>query len=131
MTATKPAAVRAMAKINRQSSGSNHTPPLTFHYNIAWSLWRLKIQTKRVSPHVLRHTMAMSLLQDGVDRSAIALWLGHESMDTTQIYLHASLELKEQALAKTKPINCFFATLPPSRQTARLPPGPLIILSRK
>lgn len=63
------------------------------------------LKTKRVSPHVLRHTTAMSLLQGGVDRSVIALWLGHESMDTTQIYLHANLELKEQALAKTQPIN--------------------------
>ena len=63
------------------------------------------LKAKRVSPHILRHTTAMSLLQGGVDRSVIALWLGHESMDTTQIYLHANLELKEQALAKTKPIN--------------------------
>jgi site-specific recombinase XerD len=47
----------------------------------------------------------MSLLQHGVDRSVIALWLGHESMDTTQIYLHANLELKEQALAKTEPFK--------------------------
>jgi integrase/recombinase XerD len=65
----------------------------------------LSLKNKRVSPHVLRHTTAMSLLQGGVDRSVIALWLGHESMDTTQIYLHANLELKEQALAKTRPIN--------------------------
>ena len=47
----------------------------------------------------------MNLLQHGVDRSVIALWLGHESMDTTQIYLHASLELKEKALAKTVPFQ--------------------------
>jgi len=60
---------------------------------------------KRVSPHVLRHSTAMNLLQNGVDRSVIALWLGHESMDTTQVYLHANLELKEQALAKTEPLN--------------------------
>jgi len=45
----------------------------------------------------------MDLLQNGVDRSVIALWLGHESMDATQIYLHANLELKEKALAKTEP----------------------------
>jgi site-specific recombinase XerD len=60
------------------------------------------LKNKRVSPHVLRHTTAMDLLQSGVDRSVIALWLGHERLDTTQIYLHASLELKEKALAKTK-----------------------------
>jgi integrase len=47
----------------------------------------------------------MELLQSGVDRSVIALWLGHESMETTQIYLHADLELKEQALAKTSPFG--------------------------
>ena len=61
------------------------------------------LKTKRVSPHVLRHSTAMDLLQHGVDRSVIALWLGHESMDTTQVYLHANLQLKEQALAKTVP----------------------------
>ena len=63
------------------------------------------LKAKRVSPHVLRHSTAMSLLQSGVDRSVIALWLGHESMDTTQIYLHANLELKEKALAKTEPFQ--------------------------
>ena len=63
------------------------------------------LKTKRVSPHVLRHTLAMELLQSGVDRSVIALWLGHESMETVQVYLHASIELKEQALAKTMPLK--------------------------
>jgi integrase/recombinase XerD len=63
------------------------------------------LKTKRVSPHVLRHSTAMNLLQHGVDRSVIALWLGHESMDTMQIYLHADLELKEKALAKTEPFR--------------------------
>jgi len=63
------------------------------------------LKSKRVSPHVLRHTLAMDLLEHGVDRSVIALWLGHEKMETTQIYLHASLSLKEKALAKTKPYN--------------------------
>lgn len=63
------------------------------------------LQRKRVSPHVLRHTTAMDLLQHGIDRSVIALWLGHESMDSTQAYLHADLQLKEQALAKTQPFN--------------------------
>lgn len=60
---------------------------------------------KRVTPHVLRHTAAMELLQAGVDRSMIALWLGHESVETTQIYLDANLTLKEEILAKTNPIN--------------------------
>lgn len=55
-----------------------------------------------MTPHVLRHTLAMDLLQNGIDRSIIALWLGHESVETTQIYLHANLQIKEQALAKAK-----------------------------
>ena len=63
------------------------------------------LKQKRVSPHVLRHTAAMDLLQHGVDRSVIALWLGHESIETTQMYLHANLELKEAALARTAPLN--------------------------
>ena len=61
------------------------------------------LQRKRVTVHCLRHTMAMDLLQAGVDRSVIALWLGHESVETTQIYLEATLAMKEQALAKTTP----------------------------
>jgi site-specific recombinase XerD len=61
------------------------------------------LQGKRVTPHVLRHSAAMALLHSGIDSAVIALWLGHESMDTTQIYLHASLELKQQALDKTTP----------------------------
>ncbi len=55
---------------------------------------------KRVSPHVLRHSTAMELLHHGVDQSVIALWLGHESVETTQIYMHADLRLKERALAR-------------------------------
>jgi integrase/recombinase XerD len=60
---------------------------------------------KRVTPHVLRHTAAMDLLQNGADRSTIALFLGHESIETTTIYLHVDPTLKEQALAKTVPTN--------------------------
>lgn len=58
---------------------------------------------RRITPHTLRHTAAMDLLLNGVDRSVIALWLGHESVETTQIYLHADLRLKERALACTTP----------------------------
>jgi site-specific recombinase XerD len=58
---------------------------------------------RQITPHTLRHTAAMQLLQKGVDRSVIALWLGHESIETTQIYLHADLRLKEKALARTAP----------------------------
>ncbi|MEX1157028.1 MAG: tyrosine-type recombinase/integrase [Chloroflexota bacterium] len=61
------------------------------------------LRTKRISPHVLRHTAAMRLLGAGVDTSVIALWLGHERIDTTQIYLHADLAIKERAIARTAP----------------------------
>ena len=59
------------------------------------------LKKKRGTPHVMRHTLAMTLLQAGIDRSVIALWLGHESVETTQIYLDADLALKEKILAKT------------------------------
>jgi integrase/recombinase XerD len=58
---------------------------------------------KYISMHVLRHSMAMDLLQHGVDRAVIALWLGHESVETTQMYFHADMVMKEEALAKTAP----------------------------
>jgi site-specific recombinase XerD len=60
---------------------------------------------KHISPHVLRHTTAMELMQAGVDRTLIALWLGHESVETTQIYLDANLTIKEEALSRITPIN--------------------------
>jgi integrase/recombinase XerD len=60
---------------------------------------------KKISPHVLRHSTAMRLLHAGVDTTVIALWLGHESVATTQIYVHADLALKERALARTTPID--------------------------
>ena len=68
------------------------------------------LKKKRVSPHVLRHTAAMQLLQNGVDRTVIALWLGHESVETTQMYIHADIQLKEKAMARTAPV-----TVPPGR----------------
>ena len=58
---------------------------------------------KRITPHVLRHTTAVHLLEAGVDRAVIALWLGHEGVETTQIYLDADLAMKERALARTAP----------------------------
>jgi site-specific recombinase XerD len=61
------------------------------------------IATKRVTPHVLRHTTAMDLLQAGVEQALIALWLGHESIETTQKYLDANLAVKELVLARTTP----------------------------
>jgi integrase/recombinase XerD len=61
------------------------------------------LRSKHVTAHVLRQTTAMELLQAGVDRSVIALWLGHESVETTQIYLDANLEMKQAALDKVEP----------------------------
>jgi site-specific recombinase XerD len=58
------------------------------------------LANKRVTPHVLRHSTAMDLLHHGVDQAVIALWLGHESVQTTQIYVHADMRLKEKALAR-------------------------------
>jgi site-specific recombinase XerD len=60
---------------------------------------------KHVSSHVLRHSTAMALLQAGVDIAVIALWLGHESIETTNKYLHADLSIKEKALAKLQPMG--------------------------
>src|SRR6478609_727310 len=58
---------------------------------------------KTITPHTLRHTTAMTLLHSGVDITVIAMWLGHESTDATQIYLHADMSIKERALARTAP----------------------------
>jgi integrase/recombinase XerD len=63
------------------------------------------LKNKRISPHVLRHSAAMELFQNGVDLTVIALWLGHESVETTQVYLHADMRQKENALAKTTPTD--------------------------
>ncbi|MQA89821.1 MAG: tyrosine-type recombinase/integrase, partial [Gemmatimonas sp.] len=63
------------------------------------------LREKRVTPHVLRHTAAMELRQAGVDLSVIALWLGHESVETTMIYLHADLASREEALSRISPVE--------------------------
>jgi site-specific recombinase XerD len=63
------------------------------------------LRVKRISPHTLRHSAAMLLLQHGVDRTVIALWLGHEQVQTTQVYLHADMQLKEKALNRTSSTN--------------------------
>lgn len=68
------------------------------------------LTTKRVSPHVIRHSTAMHLLQAGVDLATIALWLGHERLETTHLYLEADLELKERALKQLSPLG------PPARR---------------
>lgn len=71
------------------------------HVTIA-SAYCPSLLAKHITPHVLRHTAAMQLLQGGVDLTVIALWLGHESIETTQIYIHADIKLKERAMAKTR-----------------------------
>jgi integrase/recombinase XerD len=71
------------------------------------------LRSKHVTPHVLRHTAAMFLREAGMDTSVIALWLGHESITSTQIYLHADLAIKERALA---------AAAPPGTSTSRYQP---------
>jgi integrase/recombinase XerD len=63
------------------------------------------LKAKRVTAHVLRHTAAMRLLHAGIDTAVIALWLGHEQIETTRIYLHADLTLKEHALARLTPTH--------------------------
>ena len=63
------------------------------------------IAKKKVTPHVLRHSNAMELLHAGVDRSLIAIWLGHESVETTQVYLNANMTIKQEILKKTRPVD--------------------------
>ena len=77
------------------------------------------LKHKRVTVHRLRHTAAMDLLQEGVDLSVIALWLGHESVETTQIYLEATMAMKEKALAKTTPHKSRTARYHPDDQLLR------------
>jgi integrase/recombinase XerD len=77
---------------------------ITRHTEVA-SASCASLRTKNVTPHVLRHTTAVSLLQAGNDRAVIALWLGHESIETTQMYLDADLSMKERALARTAPLR--------------------------
>ena len=72
------------------------------------------LKRKRVSPHVLRHTTAMDLLQEGTEQIAISLWLRHESVETTHVYLDADLELKQEILDKT---------MPPTGKPGRFRPG--------
>ena len=71
------------------------------------------LRAKRVSPHVLRHSCAMSLLHSGIDITVIARWLGHEDLQSTQMYVHADMTMKEQALARTTPHGA-----PPGRYRA-------------
>jgi len=85
---TRKALARRIAK--HTNHAASHCPSLT---------------QKTITPHALRHTAAMRLLHAGIDTAVIALWLGHEQVETTQIYVHADLAIKEQALARTKPLD--------------------------
>jgi len=76
------------------------------------------LAAKHVSVHTLRHSAAMRLLLAGVDITVIALWLGHESLTSTQEYLHANMQQKQEAIEKTAP--------PGSRQKRYQPPDPLL-----
>jgi site-specific recombinase XerD len=91
------------------SSGSSLSPDgvqyLLAKHVVAARTTCPSLKEKKISPHVLRHTAAMELLQAGVDHAVIALWLGHESPETTHIYLQATLALKERALARTTPAS--------------------------
>ncbi len=75
---------------------------------------RPSLAGKNITPHTLRHTCAMSLLHAGIDTASIALWLGHANIQTTQIYLHADLELKRRTLERVPPID----EHPPARYQA-------------
>ncbi len=89
---------------------------LVTKHTAAASLQCQTLQHKRVTPHVMRHTAAMELLQSGVEPVVIALWLGHESIKTTQIYLDANLAIKEAALAKMTPIDVIPGRFRPTDQ---------------
>lgn len=94
---------------------------LVAKYSVAASGRCATLQRKRVTPHVLRHTTAVTLLRAGNDRALIALWLGHESIETTQMYLDADLSMKERALARTAPTRAASSRFhPPDRVLAFL-----------
>ncbi len=118
--------VKALKNWLREHQGSDTDPLFPSARGTAFSLdglaYRLakhlvtareschSLRAKRVTLHTLRHTSAMTLLQAGVDRAVIALWLGHESVETTYMYLHADFQLKEKALSATSS-----STVPPTR----------------
>lgn len=91
-------------RYGRQLSRDAISARLNLHMRIAATNCPT-LAVKHVTPHVLRHTAAMRLLNAGVDIASIAIWLGHASIDSTQPYLHANMKMKEDALARTTPSN--------------------------
>lgn len=89
------------------------------------------LAAKHVKPHTLRHAAAMALLRRGVDLSVIALWLGHESTETTQMYLHADMQLKERALASHHGAGASPCPLPALRPLVGLLGRSLIMPTRR
>ena len=85
------------------------------------------LAAKHVTAHTLRHTAAMRLLLAGNDITVIALWLGHEQISTTNIYLHADMSHKQRAIERTRPLGSQARPLPAPRRPPRLPGGPLIM----
>jgi len=96
------------------------------HLATARKTWP-SLNGRRITLHSLRHSAAMDLLRCGVDRSVIALWLGHESMETTQIYLYGDMRLKEQALARTTDSRLVAPRYRPRGRPDGLPRGPLMM----
>ena len=99
--ASRPAAwaVRCSSVLRHAATAAGHCPTLA---------------EKNITPHTLRHTCAMTLLHAGIDTASIALWLGHANIQTTQIYLHADLELKRRTLARVPAVD----ERPPARYQA-------------
>jgi site-specific recombinase XerD len=91
------------ASIRRTQLSHDAVERLVAKYALQASRTCPTVAHKHVTPHVLRHTTAVQLLEAGVDRAVIALWLGHEQVQTTQMYLDADLAMKERALGRTKP----------------------------
>ena len=85
------------------------------------------LAAKKLTPHVLRHTAAMTLLREGVDVAVIALWLGHADIRSTDAYLHADMTIKERALARLTPAIRQTGPLPATRHPAGVPGEPVII----
>ena len=100
------AAAEALFPSRRRSSLSRDAVALLLAKHVKTAATTCpSLATKEVTPHVLRHTCAMQLLAAGVDITVIALWLGHEQIESTNVYLHADLAIKERALARTTPLN--------------------------